>query len=92
MNQPAVHQLTDSLIELSKQADLLIARYFDSLNYTSDGKPITKVMLDTADALDNYSAQLASLGNHVEFLEPKKFQSRRLRWLAQLKGAINEVA
>jgi hypothetical protein len=92
MDQTSIQQLINTLTELSKQAELLIARYFNETNYTDEGRPIADVMLETADALDDYTAQLARLGDYVEFIEPKKFQSRRLRWLAQLKGAINEVA
>jgi hypothetical protein len=92
VNQPVIHQLTDSLTELSGQADRLIDQYFSETSYTKEGRPLADVMLETAAALDYYAAQLAGLGDYVEFIEPKKFQSRRLRWLAQLKGAINEVA
>ncbi len=85
MNQP-VCQLADKLIELSRRADYLSQQYIDEMSYI-EGKPIARLMVETADAIDENAAQLSKLDNNARFIEPKRTQARRLRWYAQMKNS-----
>ena len=85
MTQP-VYQLVDKLIELSRRADYLSQQYINEMSYI-DGKPISAVMIETADDIDKNAAQLAKLDNNAHFIEPKRTQARRLRWYAKMKNS-----
>lgn len=79
MSRPKVCKLVDSLVALSRQAETLLNKYVDGILY-EQGVDIKQVMLQTADAIDQDVAALNLLVNATDFTEPKKAQSRRLRW------------